>query len=190
MKSFVSFQSICLSTIQTYAGWDSGRDGQQYTVEYSTVAAPGTFLSLATASRFDTTSFPLTNPVYDDDGIETGEFSAIIHSYHNLLNEVSVDICETVIAALEAVGEAGVIDSQEVEGGGVEIVDVDRISGDVVTEVVGFSMDVSAFDARPGHPDAEAAGMVVAAVVVGGEFALRIDGAAELASPDDERVFQ
>jgi hypothetical protein len=76
MKSFVSFQSICLSTIQTYAGWDSGRDGQQYTVEYSTVAAPGTFLSLATASRFDTTSFPLTNPVYDDDGFETGEFSA------------------------------------------------------------------------------------------------------------------
>jgi hypothetical protein len=33
-----------LSTIQTYAGWDSGRDGQQYTVEYSTASAPGTFL--------------------------------------------------------------------------------------------------------------------------------------------------
>jgi hypothetical protein len=65
-----------LSTIQTYAGWDSGRDGQQYNVEYSTVAAPGTFLSLATANRFDTTDFPLTNPVYDDDGNETGAFSA------------------------------------------------------------------------------------------------------------------
>jgi len=65
-----------LSSIKTYAGWDSGRDGQQYTVEYSTVAAPGTFLSLATANRFDTTDFPLTNPVYDDDGNETGGFSA------------------------------------------------------------------------------------------------------------------
>jgi hypothetical protein len=64
-----------LSTIQTYAGWDSGRDGQQYNVEYSMVAAPGTFSSLATVSRFDTTIFPLTNPVYDENGNETG-FSA------------------------------------------------------------------------------------------------------------------
>lgn len=47
-----------LSTIQTYAGWDSGRDGQQYNVEYSTAAAPGVFLSLKTISRFDNTSFP------------------------------------------------------------------------------------------------------------------------------------
>lgn len=47
-----------LSTIQTYAGWDSGRDGQRYTVEYSTASAPGTFLSLATTTRFDNTTFP------------------------------------------------------------------------------------------------------------------------------------
>jgi hypothetical protein len=63
-----------LSTIRTYAGWDSGRDGQQYTVEYSTVSAPGTFSSLATVSRFDTTIFPLTEPVYNDDGEWTGTY--------------------------------------------------------------------------------------------------------------------
>ncbi len=78
---------------------------------------------------------------------------------------------------MEAVGEAGVIEAQEVEGGGVEIVDVDRILGDIVTEVIGFSMDVAAFDACASHPDTEAAGMVVAAIVVGGEFALGVDGA-------------
>lgn len=65
-----------ISTLLTYAGWDSGRDGQQYSVEYSTAAAPGTFLSLATANRFDNTDFPLTNPVYDDEGNETGGFAA------------------------------------------------------------------------------------------------------------------
>lgn len=59
-----------LSTIQTYAGWDSGRDGQQYTVEYSTAAAPSVFLSLKTISRFDNTDFPSSLEwVYND---ETG----------------------------------------------------------------------------------------------------------------------
>jgi hypothetical protein len=47
-----------ISTLLTYAGWDSGRDGQQYSVEYSTVSAPGTFQSLATITRFDNTTFP------------------------------------------------------------------------------------------------------------------------------------
>jgi hypothetical protein len=63
-----------LTHIRTYAGWDSGRDGQEYTVEYSTVSAPGTFVSLATVTRYDVTSFPLWefedhdgNPIFFDD---------------------------------------------------------------------------------------------------------------------------
>lgn len=60
-----------LTTIRTYAGWDSGRDGQQYTVEYSTASAPGTFLSLATTTRFDNTNFPSSLEWTFDD--ETGE---------------------------------------------------------------------------------------------------------------------
>lgn len=47
-----------LTSILTYAGWDDGRDGQQYSVEYSTASTPGTWLALASASRF--------NPVYID----------------------------------------------------------------------------------------------------------------------------
>ena len=43
-----------LSMIRSYASWgDDGRDGQQYTVSYSTVSAPSTFLSLTTIARFD-----------------------------------------------------------------------------------------------------------------------------------------
>lgn len=48
-----------LSSIRTYAGWDSGRDGQRYTVEYSTVSAPSTFTSLYSIAQF--------NPEVDDD---------------------------------------------------------------------------------------------------------------------------
>lgn len=45
-----------LTQIATYASWDTGRDAQQYTVEFSTVSAPNTFLSLASVARFEVDS--------------------------------------------------------------------------------------------------------------------------------------
>lgn len=66
-------EGYSITTIRTYAGWDSGRDGQAYIVEYSTAAQPETFQPLATVARFDNTTFPMVlGYVYDD---ETGAFS-------------------------------------------------------------------------------------------------------------------
>jgi hypothetical protein len=48
-----------LSSIRTYAAWDSGRDGQEYSVEYSNVGTPDTFISLTSITRY--------NPDFDDD---------------------------------------------------------------------------------------------------------------------------
>ena len=50
-----------IDSIATYASWDSGRDGQSYTVEYSLASAPETFLTLATLTPYDVAdeSFPL-----------------------------------------------------------------------------------------------------------------------------------
>lgn len=59
-----------LTSIRTYAGWDSGRDGQQYTVEYSTASDPGTFLALASVSRFDNTDFPIEEGYVWDNQLE------------------------------------------------------------------------------------------------------------------------
>ena len=42
----------------------------------------------------------------------------------------------------------------------------------------------------PASQIGEAAGMMVAAVVVGGQRALAVDGPAELAAPDDQRVVE
>ncbi len=54
-----------IASIRTYAGWDDGRDGQAYTVQYSTAANPGQFTTLATVSRFDNATFPTQpNPSY------------------------------------------------------------------------------------------------------------------------------
>ncbi len=42
-----------LTQLDSIASWDAGRDGQEYAVEYSTVSAPGTFLSLANVPQFN-----------------------------------------------------------------------------------------------------------------------------------------
>jgi hypothetical protein len=46
-------QGYTISSISTYANWDEGRDGQAYTVEYSLVSAPMTFLTLTTITTFN-----------------------------------------------------------------------------------------------------------------------------------------
>lgn len=47
-----------LTEIRTYTGWDSGRDGQEYSLAYSVVAAPTTFLALAAVGPYDVLGAP------------------------------------------------------------------------------------------------------------------------------------
>ena len=82
------------------------------------------------------------------------------------------------------------IDAEAMQKGRIQVVHVTRFVDDVVAEVVRLAIDSAAFDAAAGHPHAEAARMMVAAVVCRGERALGIDRAAKLAAPDDERVVQ
>jgi len=49
-----------LTRLETFASWDTGRDGQEYTVAYSTVAAPNTFTTLAVVPPFEN---PVGRPV-------------------------------------------------------------------------------------------------------------------------------
>src|SRR5262249_24498397 len=74
--------------------------------------------------------------------------------------------------------------------GGVEVVDVDGVLNDVVAVVVGLAVDDARLDAAAGQPEGEAAAVVVAAVVVPGQPTLAVDGAAELAAPDHQRVVE
>jgi hypothetical protein len=45
-----------LTEIRTYTGWDTGRDGQEFQVDYSVAASPNTFIALATVGPYDVTS--------------------------------------------------------------------------------------------------------------------------------------
>ena len=101
-----------------------------------------------------------------------------------------MDVGEAEVAPTVSIGEFFVIEAQEMEHGGVEVVDVDFVFHGGEAEVVGRSVDVTALDTASGHPGGEAVVVVIAAIDftgVGsflGHFHDR--GAAEFTAPDDE----
>ncbi len=97
------------------------------------------------------------------------------------------DAGEFHIESLVSVGEALVIDTEEVEHGGVEVTDVDDIVDRVVAEFVGCAVGGAGLDAAAGEPHGEAFDMVVAAFAA---FFLGHGSAAEFSAPDDECVVE
>ena len=69
---------------------------------------------------------------------------------------------------MEFEGQLLVVDSETMEDGRVEIVNVSRILHDVVTVFVGFSIGHSWLDASSRHPHGKTARVMVSSVVVGG----------------------
>jgi hypothetical protein len=67
---------------------------------------------------------------------------------HNSLHHLAVDVGEAILAALVAEGEAGVIDAAEMHDGGLHVVHMDAVGGNVPGEIVG-SAD---FAAACGYP--------------------------------------
>ena len=70
---------------------------------------------------------------------------------------------QTKIAALEFVGQAFVVDAEQVQHGRLEVVDVDGVLGRVVGEVVGLAEGEAALHAAAGQPDGKDVGVVVSA---------------------------
>lgn len=103
----------------------------------------------------------------------------------DLLNDVSVDVSEAHVSRGEAEGALGVVDAEEVEHGGVEIVDLDFVFYGLVAPVVGCSVANPRLDAAAGHPGGKAEGVVIAPVSALGE-----GSASEFAGPDDERFVE
>ena len=80
-------------------------------------------------------------------------------------DQQAMHIREAEVASLMSERKPCVVDAQQVEYRGVEIVDVDRVFHDVVAEVIRPAVDRPAANSTPGHPDREATGMMVSAVV-------------------------
>lgn len=82
----------------------------------------------------------------------------------NALNEIARDVRQPVVAACVAVRELFVIDAQQVQDCGLEIVDMDWILGNVEAKIIGRSMSVTGFDAATGQPYTKSLRMMVATV--------------------------
>ena len=101
-----------------------------------------------------------------------------------------MNVRQAEVAALVAVDQTGVFHAHEVHDCRVEVVHVHWVLHDVVAEVVGLPVNVTFLHAGTGHEDGEATRMVITAVVGLSQGALRVDGAPEFATPDDEGVVQ
>src|SRR5262245_21339842 len=99
-------------------------------------------------------------------------------------------ICQPEVATLQFVSQASVIDAQAVQDGRIEVVDRDRIAHDVVAEIIRLADGHATFDAASRQPKSEAARMMIAAIVVRSELALRVDSTPEFPAPDDESVLE
>ena len=73
-----------------------------------------------------------------------------------------MDVGEAAFDAVVVEAELFVVEPQEVEDGGVEVVDGDDVFGGSVAEVVGGAVGVGSLDPRAGQEGGEAGGVVVA----------------------------
>ena len=76
------------------------------------------------------------------------------------------------------------MDTEQMQHGGVEVVDVDFAIDALGTVLVAFAVTVAGLHATAGHPDGEGAVVVVAPVTLGRGCA------AELCAEDDQRVIE
>jgi hypothetical protein len=89
-------------------------------------------------------------------------------SLADVMNNLSVDVGQAVVAAFVAVGELLVVQSQTIEQRRVEVVDTDRVLDDVVRVVIGRPPGEAGPDSPTRQPEAEAPGVMIAAVALAG----------------------
>ncbi len=98
------------------------------------------------------------------------------------------------IAAGVAVGQPFVVEAQQFQERGVQVVYVDLVLDGLEAEFVGGAVHLAAFDAASGEPHAEAVMIVIASVHFSrvGACLRQFDGrrAAEFATPHDQRFVE
>src|SRR5687768_13496195 len=91
----------------------------------------------------------------------------------NIFDDVSLlHAGELHIQALIAVRKPLVIDPEQMKDRRLEVPDVNRISHNIVREIVRFSIDNPALDTGPGQPHGEAPGVMIPAIIFGRQPAL------------------
>ena len=83
-----------------------------------------------------------------------------------------MDISQSIVTTLVTIGELFVVNSEKMQDCRIKIVDVYRISDDIVAVIVGLTESDTTLYTSTSKQDSEAARMMVTSVIRGGEFAL------------------
>ena len=67
-------------------------------------------------------------------------------------HDFALHVGQAKIAASVAVSESFVIEAQQMQHGGVKIVDMERIMDSPIPQVIGPTIANASFDSTPGHP--------------------------------------
>src|SRR5205814_9116127 len=86
------------------------------------------------------------------------------HSGEQLLDHFAADGSEALVTALVLVSQLRVVDSQAMQDGGLQVVDVDGVFNNVIAIIIRLAETDAWLDAAARHPDAEAAWVMVAPV--------------------------
>src|SRR5579862_8336883 len=82
------------------------------------------------------------------------------------------------------------VDAQLIKHRGVKIVHMDRVANNVVTKIVSLSVNYSGCNTTACHPDAEAAGMMITAIICFFQLTLAVIGTTKFATPDYQSLIQ
>ena len=99
-----------------------------------------------------------------------------------------MDVGQTVVPSLELESQLFMVYAKTVQNRSVQIVYVYGVLRNIVAVAIRLPMRYPRLDSASRHPDGEAARMMIAAIVVPGQFPLAIDRPAKLTSPHDERI--
>ena len=99
-------------------------------------------------------------------------------------------IGKTAMDAIMVICQLFVMDAKQVQNRGVEVVDGDRVTGNLVTDFIGFTPNTASLDSGSSEPAGK--GMLVMIPTQRGRapVALAERGSAELRGPNHQSVFQ
>src|SRR5207253_3423784 len=106
-------------------------------------------------------------------------------SGEDIFHHAAVDVGQPVVAPAVAVGQPLMVQPEQVQDGGMQVMDMDLVMDRVPTELVGSAVCEAAPDSAASKPHGEAEGVMVAAVPFLGHRC-----PPELPAPDHQGILQ
>ena len=98
--------------------------------------------------------------------------------------------CQSLIQSLERIGQPFVVNAQLMQKRGIDVVNVNRSFHNIIAEVIRCPEYGTPTDPTATKPKRVTTSMMVAAVIIAGQFPLTVNSSTELSAPDDQRLIE